>query len=594
MARSESGDELGELFDESRPTSDASRRRSSRRSGTAWLNPAFFVLALFVMASLFLAGLALVRSSGDDSASEAVIQSTGTETQRTAQIDAVLTLMGLETIEVTERDGKVHLLGSVETEEQRDEAIAAAEAIAGADVVDAVNLVVAGDVAPAASGGSSDDDQQADAAPADGQRAAALQAEIDRLIAVNPLIYDVGQSDPSPIQQVVLNNVALAIHAHSGLEIAVVGHTDSQGSDETNTALSLRRAGGVKSYLESQGIAGDRLIVEARGEEASSGSDALAGLERRVTFEVRGAAATEANAEPLQIALVAPSARNDLAFTQSMVDALDTIAAERSNVDIAITDSTFVPSEAAAAIRNYAEQDYDLVIAHGVEFGPELIDMVREFPDVTFAWGTATETFGLPNLYAYDAAAEEGGYVMGAMAASLSESNVVGVVGPIEVGDAQRYVNGFEAGARSQSPRPMVEIAYTGSFGDIALAASTAESHIASGADVLTGSAEMVVGAVAVAEQQDVLWFGTQADQTSLAPSVVVASQVYRWEVTLRPIIADIDNGQPAGRGLVADIANGGLVLVYNPDFDLPDEVRQEADDLTSRISSGSLTVPAN
>jgi basic membrane protein A len=506
----------------------------------------------------------------------------------------VLTLMGLETIEVTERDGKVHLLGSVETEEQRDEAIAAAEAIAGADVVDAVNLVVAGDVAPAASGGSSDDDQQADAAPADGQRAAALQAEIDRLIAVNPLIYDVGQSDPSPIQQVVLNNVALAIHAHSGLEIAVVGHTDSQGSDETNTALSLRRAGGVKSYLESQGIAGDRLIVEARGEEASSGSDALAGLERRVTFEVRGAAATEANAEPLQIALVAPSARNDLAFTQSMVDALDTIAAERSNVDIAITDSTFVPSEAAAAIRNYAEQDYDLVIAHGVEFGPELIDMVREFPDVTFAWGTATETFGLPNLYAYDAAAEEGGYVMGAMAASLSESNVVGVVGPIEVGDAQRYVNGFEAGARSQSPRPMVEIAYTGSFGDIALAASTAESHIASGADVLTGSAEMVVGAVAVAEQQDVLWFGTQADQTSLAPSVVVASQVYRWEVTLRPIIADIDNGQPAGRGLVADIANGGLVLVYNPDFDLPDEVRQEADDLTSRISSGSLTVPAN
>ena len=590
MARSESGDELDELFDETRSGSNAPRHLADRRSGAAWLNPALFALALFVVASFFLAGLALVRTTGDDSPSEAVIQSAGT--QRTAQIDSVLALIGLETIEVAERDGKIHLLGSVETEEQRAEAIAAAEAIAGAGSVDATNLTVTGDATPVSIEGSGAGND--DAAPADRQRAAALQADIDRLTAVNPLIYETGQSDPSPIQQLVLNNVALAMQAYPELQIAIVGHTDSMGSDESNTALSLRRADGVKGYLESQGIDGARLTVEARGEDSSSGSEALAGLERRVSFEVGGAAATDAPAETLQIALVAPSARNDLAFTQSMVDAVEMIAAERGNVDVAITDSTFVPSEAAAAIRDYAEQDYDLVIAHGVEFGPELIDLVKEFPDVTFAWGTATDTFGLPNLYAYDAAAEEGGYVMGAIAARLSQSNVIGVVGPIEVGDAARYVNGFEAGARSQSPQPRVNIAYTGSFGDIALAASTAESHIESGADVLTGSAEMVVGAVAVADQHDALWFGTQADQTSLAPNVVVASQVYRWEVTLRPIIADIDSGQAAGRGLVADIANGGLVLVYNPDFNLPAEVRQEADDLTSQIGTGSLTVPAD
>jgi len=56
-------------------------------------------------------------------------------------------------------------------------------------------------------------------------------------------------------------------------------------------------------------------------------------------------------AEPFRIAVVAPSASNDLAFTQSMVDALTTIQTEMggtSAIEIAVTDSTFVVEDAAA------------------------------------------------------------------------------------------------------------------------------------------------------------------------------------------------------------------------------------------------------
>jgi len=35
-----------------------------------------------------------------------------------------------------------------------------------------------------------------------------------------------------------------------------------------------------------------------------------------------------------------------------------------------------------------------------------------------------------------------------------------------------------------------------------------------------------VVGAIGVAKENNVLWFGTQASQTSLAPEVVVANQM--------------------------------------------------------------------
>jgi basic membrane protein A len=276
-----------------------------------------------------------------------------------------------------------------------------------------------------------------------------------------------------------------------------------------------------------------------------------------------------------------------------MVDAVNLISTERGNIEVAITDNTFVPEEAAAVIRDYAVQGYDLVIAHGSQYGTALPGIATEFPEVAFAWGTASDTFGLPNVYAYDAAAEQGGYVQGAMSSLLSGTGTIGVVGPIEVGDAQRYINGFKAGAQAQTPTANVLVAYTGSFSDTTLAAETAQSHIGAGADVMTGSAQMVIGAVSIASENNVKWFGTQANQASLAPTLVVSSQVYHWEVILRQIVAAIDAGTATGGNYTADLANGGLVIEYNGEFQLPEQVRQRADQITGEIANGVIAVPA-
>jgi basic membrane protein A len=151
----------------------------------------------------------------------------------------------------------------------------------------------------------------------------------------------------------------------------------------------------------------------------------------------------------IRIAVVAPSASNDLAFSQSIVDGVNAL----SGVDeISITDGTFIVDDAAAAVRDYAEDGYDLVIAHGSQYGGFLSEMAPDFPDTAFAWGTSGDTFGLDNVSAYTASSDQGGYVMGAMAAAMTTSGTIGVVGPIEVGDAKLYVDGFVAGAASQDP----------------------------------------------------------------------------------------------------------------------------------------------
>lgn len=296
---------------------------------------------------------------------------------------------------------------------------------------------------------------------------------------------------------------------------------------------------------------------------------------------------------PFRVAVVMPSAINDLAFSQSMYDALVKIQNEmgEENFEIAYSDNLFVVDDAASAIRDYASQGFDLIIAHGSQYGASLQEIAHDFPETSFAWGTAGDTMGLPNVFAYEALSQEGGYVMGVMAAALSQSSIIGVVGPIEVGDAKLYVDGFKAGAEATKPGIQVNVNYIGSFSDVALASEAAQTHADAGADALTGTAQMVVGAIGVAEEKGIPWFGTQANQTTLAPSVVVACQVYDWTVLLNQIIDLVKNGTYGGNAYAVTLENGGLVIEYNDGYDLPAEVKTLAEEAINGIKDGSITV---
>jgi len=293
---------------------------------------------------------------------------------------------------------------------------------------------------------------------------------------------------------------------------------------------------------------------------------------------------------------VMPSAINDLAFSQSMYDALVAIQNKmgKDKFEFAYSDNMFVVDDAAAAIRDYATQGYDLVIAHGSQYGSSLVEIAPDFPNTSFAWGTTVDTFtdkGINNVFAYEARSEEGGYVLGVIAANLSKSGVIGMIGPIETGDAKLYVDGFKAGVLATNPDVQVNVNWTGSFSDVALASEAAQTHINAGADTLSGTAQMVVGAIGVAKEKGVLWFGTQSDQASLAPDIVVACQVYDWTVVLDEMINLIKGGTLGGKAFAITLANKGLTIKYNPGYTVPDDVKSLADETIQGIVDGSISV---
>ncbi len=319
-------------------------------------------------------------------------------------------------------------------------------------------------------------------------------------------------------------------------------------------------------------------VAAACGSDDEASNVATSECGTDTSFDSSGDPATD-----LSVAIVAPSSSEDLAFTQSMVDAVESMGIEPQ-----VTDGTFIVEDAAAAIRGYADSGVDVVIAHGTQYGGSLAEIAPDFPETSFVWGTSSETQGIENVFAYTPAADQGAYVMGTIAAQLSESGSIGMVGPIDAGDASLYVQGFVNGAEAEGAN--VNVSFTGSFGDVALATEAATAHLDVGSDVLTGTAQHVVGAIQVAEANDVPWFGTQANQESLAPDLVVASQVYHWEVVLQEMFDLIEDGTLGGEVYELTLENNGLVIEFNGCYELSDDIKDGAVSTIEGIIDGSVS----
>lgn len=297
--------------------------------------------------------------------------------------------------------------------------------------------------------------------------------------------------------------------------------------------------------------------------------------------------------QKLKIALVLPSTIDDMAWAQSMYEVVKKLQADsKGEIELAVSERLGKPVDAGAAIRQYATQGFDVIIAHGSQYQSVVKEIAPEFPKVTFAYGAGFQTG--PNIFAYDVQAQEGGYILGYLAAKMSKSKVVGIVGPVEAGDAVKYNKGFMMGVAAAGGDVKTRIAYTGSFNEIVKAGEVARTHMDAGADFLSGSSQQAVGAIkAVAGKPGTYWLSTDIDQSSIAPDSVMASQLYNWEKVIKQIIDFRKQGTLGGKHLIVSFANGTLLLKYNPKLEskIPADIKAAVDKVQQDITSGALKV---
>ncbi len=293
-----------------------------------------------------------------------------------------------------------------------------------------------------------------------------------------------------------------------------------------------------------------------------------------------------------KVALIIENTIDDRGWCQSMHDGiLGAMEALPGKIHYEYSERmTTVDAESIA--RQYIADGFDLIIAHGSQYRNMVSDLAAEFPDVSFAFGTSSDIIA-DNVFTYMPESEETGYLSGLIAGLLTKTDNIGLVGPVDSGDAARYNRGFILGVEAVNPDAAVNVAYTGSFSDYVRSAELATTQILAGADVLTGSSQQAIGAMrACAEYDDVLWVGQDIAQfeTPEGQAKCVAASAYNYTAVVVGLIESLDEGVTGGVCIPMNFNNGGFIFEYNSALSdvVTDEIRAAVDEAISQFTASA------
>lgn len=297
------------------------------------------------------------------------------------------------------------------------------------------------------------------------------------------------------------------------------------------------------------------------------------------------------NANALKVALLLSGPANDQGWNATAVEGLKKIE-EVHGVETTYMENVSV-ADMEAAYSDYASQGYDLIIGHGFQFGQPAEKVSSNFPDQYFM---ATESNSKSkNMASYVMKCEQGGYLMGNLAALISKSGTIGVVGGIEQPSIIKEVEAFKIAAKEINPDIKVLESYVNSFTDVTAGKAAADSMLDQGADVLYHVANQAgTGVIKASEERGVTALGNSYDQSSVAPNTILCSTVYRMPEVINYALEEVLNKTFGDSITHLGIAENVVDIAFNENMkkNISEDIIKKIEDIYAKIKSGEIEVP--
>jgi basic membrane protein A and related proteins len=240
-----------------------------------------------------------------------------------------------------------------------------------------------------------------------------------------------------------------------------------------------------------------------------------------------------------------------------------------------------------------------VMITNGFLLATDTLAAAEANPDVNFIGVDQFQDEFPANYIGVLFREDQGGYLAGVTAASLSESGVIGVVGGREdVPPVVRFVNAYQTGAESVNPDITVLSTYNESFTDPNKGASDAAQFIGEGADVIFGAGGQTgSGGISAAAQQGLWAIGVDQDEYfttfngGQAPGseYLATSAIKRVDLAVfRNIVASMA-GEFEGGIYTLEAANDGITYAPFHDADIPDDVAATLEETRQGLADGSI-----
>ncbi|OCS87727.1 BMP family lipoprotein [Caryophanon tenue] len=254
-------------------------------------------------------------------------------------------------------------------------------------------------------------------------------------------------------------------------------------------------------------------------------------------------------------------------------------------------------------INNLLRRDFDLVFGVGFMMADAMGEIANENPDSKLA--IIDSEVDAPNVVSVLFKEQEGAFLAGAVAASMSESGKIGFVGGVDIPVINRFHAGYVAGAQAVNPDIEIQVQYTGAFDKADLGKTAANLMYSSGVDIIfhaaggTGNGVFSEAKERKAKDPDAnVWvIGVDADQydegqVDADTNVTLTSMLKGVNSAVVDISTRAKDGEfNGGETLVYGLKEGGVQLADSRGA-IPEEVMAVVEDYTAKISSGEIVVP--
>ncbi len=292
----------------------------------------------------------------------------------------------------------------------------------------------------------------------------------------------------------------------------------------TGTKHSRRRSRSAKLAALLVGVA---LVAAACGDDdAATTTDDSAAAEQNATTTVEASSpAAAGDFSDLKVVMILDGSIDDGGWNTAHKLGGDAISAAFPGSTVEYVVEIAPGQTATNAFEDAVAADADVVI--GTTFyQDDMMDVAAANPAVTFLTWAGFET--APNVGHFDGASEDGRYLDGMVAGSLTESNVIGYAAGFPYNEVNRAVNAFTLGAKAVNPDVEVQLVFLNTWFDPAVEQQAAEALVNAGADVLAHEVGAQVYAT-VAAQAGGYVIGYTNDWSQIEPEAWASSFLYNW-----------------------------------------------------------------
>jgi basic membrane protein A len=286
---------------------------------------------------------------------------------------------------------------------------------------------------------------------------------------------------------------------------------------------------------------------------------------------------------------------NDRGFNQLAYQGL-----KRAGKKLGIQTRVVESKSAADYVPNYsalARQGFDLIIGVGFAQGDAIDTAATMFPNTKFAIVDVDQSslkHSPPNVVGLLFKEQEVGYLAGVIAGLSAKGTtpVIGSVGGYKEPPVDRFIAGYQAGAKWAQPNIKTLNAYSSDWDDQAKCKEIALSEIARGASVVFQVAGGCgLGALSAAKQQKIWGIGVDADQSFLGPHVLTSALKRVDEAVFETIKSVVDDNWKGGRNLTFGLADDGVGLgTISPK--VPKKTLERLDEAKKQIRDHEVEVP--